>query len=199
MRRGRHAAPRLPLLVLAVFVVLVFFTAAAKVSADHATELPPALIPEEFTPPAAEELSTQAPSAAATEYIPDEADVEMLARLIWGEARGVPSDMEKAAVAWCALNRVDAPEYPDTLAEVVTQPYQFNGYSPDYPATAALKALAADVLTRWEREKREGGDVGRVLPAEYFFFTGDGERNTFRTEWRGGEIWDWSLPNPYNS
>ena len=132
-------------------------------------------------------------------YVPDEEDVEMLARVLWGEARGVPSDMEKAAVVWCVLNRVDAARWPDTVAGVVTEPSQFAGYSPDYPATEELKAIAADVLTRWERERREGGDVGRVLPAEYFFFTGDGERNYFRTEFTGGTFWDWTLPNPYSS
>ena len=123
----------------------------------------------------------------------------MLARVIWGEARGIPSDMHKAAVVWCVLNRVDAEGWPDTVAEVVTQPHQFAGYSPDYPATEEFKAIAADVLIRWEREKREGGEVGRVLPAEYVFFTGDGEVNHFRTEYEGGMFWDWSLKNPYSS
>ena len=51
-------------------------------------------------------------------YIPDEAEVEMLARLIWGEARGVPSDMHKAAVVWCVLNRVDTESWPDTAAPI---------------------------------------------------------------------------------
>lgn len=104
-----------------------------------------------------------------------------------------------AAVVWCVLNRVDAEGWPDTVAEVVTQPHQFAGYSPDYPATEEFKAIAADVLIRWEREKREGGEVGRVLPAEYVFFTGDGEVNHFRTEYEGGMFWDWSLKNPYSS
>lgn len=104
-----------------------------------------------------------------------------------------------AAVVWCVLNRVDAEGWPDTVAEVVTQPHQFAGYSPDYPATEEFKAIAADVLIRWEREKREGGEVGRVLPAEYVFFTGDGEVNHFRTEYKGGMFWDWSLKNPYSS
>ena len=102
-------------------------------------------------------------------------------------------------VVWCVLNRVDAEGWPDTVAEVVTQPHQFAGYSPDYPATEEFKAIAADVLIRWEREKREGGEVGRVLPAEYVFFTGDGEVNHFRTEYEGGMFWDWSLKNPYSS
>ena len=44
-------------------------------------------------------------------FTPNEADVEMLAKTIWGEARGVESITEKAAVAWCILNRVDAKGY----------------------------------------------------------------------------------------
>ena len=39
--------------------------------------------------------------------------------------------------------------------------------------------------------------LGRVLPREYLFFTGDGKHNHFRTEWDGGQVWDWSLQSPY--
>lgn len=197
-RRRRRARPSLPLLVLSAAVVSLFFALAAIAGADNAAELPEATIA-----PYAERVTQNTPVAATPEatpapYIPNETEVEMLARLIWGEARGVASDMEKAAVVWCVLNRVDADGWPDTVAEVVTQPFQFVGYSPDYPATEELKEIAADVLTRWEREKQEGGDAGRVLPAEYVFFTGDGERNYFRTEYRGGVYWEWTLNNPYD-
>lgn len=195
MKRRRHRARlSIPVAVLSVLIVAVFF--AATMTGDQqgeksGTELPEVTVTQTIKP--------DKPSQEPVEYIPDEAEVEMLARTIWGEARGIPSDMEKAAVVWCILNRVDAEGWPDTVAEVVTQPNQFAGYSPDYPATEELKALAADVLTRWEREKLEGGDVGRVLPAEYTFFTGDGTHNHFRTEYRGGTLWDWSLKNPYTS
>lgn len=196
-RHARRKRFSLPLALLAAVVVLSFFGMAATSRRPQAAALP---LPE-FTISTDAALITSPPSAAETSaaYVPDEAEVEMLARVLWGEARGVPSDMEKAAVVWCVLNRVDAERWPDTVAGVVTEPSQFAGYSPDYPATEELKAIAADVLTRWERERREGGDVGRVLPAEYFFFTGDGERNYFRTEFTGGTFWDWTLPNPYSS
>jgi hypothetical protein len=196
-RRARRNRPSLPLALLAAAVVLSLFCIVAASRRPQAAAPP---LPE-FTVSTAAPLITPPPSAAETPaaYVPDEAEVEMLARVLWGEARGVPSDMEKAAVVWCVLNRVDAARWPDTVAGVVTEPSQFAGYSPDYPATEELKAIAADVLTRWERERREGGDVGRVLPAEYFFFTGDGERNYFRTEFTGGTVWDWTLRNPYNS
>lgn len=196
-RHARRKRFSLPLALLAAGVVLSFFGMAATSRRPEAAAPP---LPE-FTISTDAALITSPPSAAETPapYVPDEAEVEMLARVLWGEARGVPSDMEKAAVVWCVLNRVDAARWPDTVAGVVTEPSQFAGYSPDYPATEELKAIAADVLTRWERERREGGDVGRVLPAEYFFFTGDGERNYFRTEYTGGTFWDWTLPNPYSS
>lgn len=156
---------------------------------------------EAAAPTTADVEEPPAPQPAPEEYKPDETEVEMLARMLWGEARGIPSDMEKAACVWCVLNRVDDESgvWPDTIAGVLEQKNQFAGYSAGYPATDELKALAADVLTRWQREKVEGGDVGRVLPAEYTFFTGDGKNNNFRTEYRGGIIWNWSLPNPYDN
>ena len=168
-------------------------TVAPKSTAERGKHSDPPPVPEEVFCNEASDPEAEADRASR------EADVEMLARVIWGEARGVASDMEKAAVAWCVLNRVDAEEWPDTVAEVVTQRYQFVGYSPDYPAAEELKVIAADVLIRWEREKQEGGDVGRVLPAEYTFFSGDGRNNHFRNAYSGGDFWDWTLTNPYNS
>lgn len=69
-------------------------------------------------------------------------DVEMLAKLIWGEARGVRSKEQKAAVVWCVLNRVDSPLYPDSIEAVVTQKYQFSGYNESYPLTDEFMEIA---------------------------------------------------------
>ena len=135
-------------------------------------------------------------------WTPAPADVELLAKLIWGEARGA-STMEQAAVVWCVLNRVDSDEryFPDTIHEVVLQKNQFTGYKSSNPATAEFKALAEDVLHRWHDENDGIGpacSVGRVLPAEYVYFHSAGLGNTFRkTLERNGKYWDWSLENPY--
>ena len=56
-----------------------------------------------------------------------EHDVELLAKTLYGEARGIPSVDEKAAVIWCILNRVDDHRWPDSIEGVVTQPGQFAG------------------------------------------------------------------------
>lgn len=116
-RRPRRRSP-LPFLLLAVVVVGCAFAAAVA-----------AVVPMEAERDKLDAPAAATPTPTPAPYIPDEAEVEMLARLIWGEARGIPSDMHKAAVVWCVLNRVDAEGWPDTVAEVVTQPHQFAGLS----------------------------------------------------------------------
>lgn len=124
-------------------------------------------------------------------------EVIVLAKMLWGEARGVSSDAEKAACVWCALNRVDH-GYGD-ITTVVTTPKQFVGYNEENPVDDGLITLCIDVLTRWYAEREGQVEVGRVLPADYLWFSGDGERNHFRNAYRGGDRWDWSLPSPYES
>lgn len=130
-----------------------------------------------------------------------ESDINYLARTLWGEARGIESTMEKAAVCWCVLNRVDSDEWDfrnmNTIESVVTAPNQFMGYDKKNPLDDELVEIAKDVLTRWYMEKDGIENVGRVLPKEYTHFYGDGESNYFRTDWRGKEFWDWSLEDPY--
>lgn len=132
-------------------------------------------------------------------FTPDEEEVEMLAKTIWGEARGVKSTTEKAAVAWCILNRVDSEGYAcgGDIEHVLTFPGQFAGYNESNPVTDEFKKIAADVLTRWAAEKAGIEGAGRVLPKQYIYFTGDGKHNHFTDEWMGGSTWDWSLPSPY--
>ena len=140
-----------------------------------------------------------------------EADVEMLARLIYTEARGVKSKTEQAAVVWVVLNRLDNPNrLQKTIAEVVCAPYQFD-YCPWAPVLPEFEALAEDVLERWECEKSDEVDVGRatagspaspkgasrILPPEYQYFEGWGGRNWFSAKWKSGEFWGWGLASPY--
>ena len=135
---------------------------------------------------------------AKKEYELDQDEVNALARTVWGEARGVGSKAEQAAVIWCILNRVDA-RYADSIIGVITAPGQFAGYSIYYPVTDEFEELARDVLIRWYREKDGEIDVGRTLPQGYYYFNGSGGHNWFRQEFRSSTYWDWSLPNPYDS
>lgn len=129
----------------------------------------------------------------AAEYV---AKVDALARLVYGEARGC--DIEgQAAVVWLVLNRVEDPRFPDTVLEVVTQAGQFAGYKESYPVLPELVEIAEDVLTRCDAERGGVEDVGRVLPRQYLYFSGDGARNYFTTTYAGGDVWDWSARSPY--
>ena len=126
-----------------------------------------------------------------------------LAKTVWGEARGC-STIEKAAVVWCVLNRVDSElaYMPDDIISVITQVdghgyFHFRGYNPDFPVTDEIYDIVVDVLARWELEKTGVENVGRVLPKEYLYFHGDGLNNHFRDEYTGGNRWDWSLKSPY--
>ena len=144
---------------------------------------------------------TQDPTKAL-EYGPSYTakDVEVLAKIVWAEARGL-SRMEQAAVIWCVLNRVDDTEndyWPNTIIGVATQPNQF-AYDRKNPVKEEFVELAIDVLERWDAEKHGCIMPGRVLPKEYtFFFSRDTDENLFRTTYECNEVfWDWSLPNPY--
>ena len=130
---------------------------------------------------------------ATQEPEPYTSDEILLAKLIWGEARGCTTT-EQAAVVWCVLNRVDGDGHPDTIEEVVLQEDQFVGYREDNPVEDEFLELARDVLTRWQTEEQ----VGRVLPKEYLYFTGDGKHNHFKKTWSAtAPTWDWSLESPY--
>ncbi len=142
-------------------------------------------------------IAVQQPVAAESVKLYTEADVDMLARLIYTEARGVKSKTEQAAVVWCVLNRLDNPERLEgSIAEVVCAPYQFD-YRPWAPVLPEFKALAEDVLERWQAEKSGAENVGRVLPGEYQYFEGRGGRNWFSVEWKSAEYWGWKLASPY--
>lgn len=142
-----------------------------------------------------EPVEHQAPPPSRLSFMYTAEDVELIGRTIWGEAGGIESTAERAAVAWCILNRADL--WHQSIEEVVTAPAQFQGYRPEGDCPQEHLDLAAEVLARWEAEHQGADDVGRVLPREYLFFIGDGRHNHFTTEWQGTDTWGWTLPDPY--
>ena len=95
------------------------------------------------------------------------------------------------------LNRVD--DSGASISKVITAPNQF-AYSRNAPTKCSgedYTVLARDVLSRWSMEKDGLTDVGRVLPREYMWFYGNGGHNWFRDSVRGGQLWDWSMGDPY--
>lgn len=173
------------IILLAIFLVVVLLIKYPDVSSE------PEVV-QEVT------LSTMSQEEIEEiEFVVDQTEIEMLARLVWGEARGCTTT-EQAAVMWCVLNRVDSedPLFPDTIQEVITQKNQFHGYNINNPIWPELEDLARDVLMRWLTNEE-----GRVLPPEYCWFSGDGSHNYFRDAYglKKANIWDWSLESPYEN
>lgn len=144
-----------------------------------------------------EEQKTEEKTETALPYT--DREVELIAKTIYGEALVTNSDMEMAAVAWCILNRVDTPGFPNTIEGVVTARRQFHGYSESHPVTEHIEWLVRDVLDRWYAEKAGVTDSGRVLPKDCVYFEGNGHHNWFTNEWLSDDFYDWSLPNPYKN
>lgn len=86
------------------------------------------------------------------QYKIDSKQLECLALNIYFESRG-ESELAQRAVAWVTLNRVDHPDYPKTICEVVWDDSQFswthdgNSDVPkDYDAWQRSKYIAGKVI-----------------------------------------------------
>lgn len=164
------------------------------------TEVPTEVITDDPT----EESTTDL--VEVTEVLPTEEptmdpqieyDAIILAKLLAREAdlEVVKSTTERACVIWTVLNRVD--KYGTSVEIEVTKPHQF-AWNPETPVRDEHFILACDVLMRWYYEKETGIPNGRVLPADYLFFYGDGWHNHFFQVWGQKDVtWDYSLPSPY--
>lgn len=132
----------------------------------------------------------------------DKEIIDMLAKTVWGEARGC-GDTQKAAVVWCILNRVDSDRFPNDIKSVIeqTNPNQFKGYNESYPVEEEIVNLVEDVLIRYGHEKNGDfvGSSGRVLPKEYLFFRAKDGVNVYRTGNSTTDYWAWAWGTPYNS
>lgn len=136
-------------------------------------------------------------------YSDDIETATVLAKVMWGEARGIWSQTEQACVAWCIINRYDSGKFQDSIIGCATARAQFNysssfGTVDDYGRD--LVELARDILGRYEEELLGAEDVGRVLPKEYMWFGGNGTSNWFRNASSYPYMyWYYTLESPYSS
>lgn len=143
--------------------------------------------------------STPEPIPTPIEYEKCYTEEELIqvAKFLYQEARGIQSDTRVACVAWIVCNRVDG-GYGNTISEIWGYPQIW--YDEDWPVTDRMYDIAKDVLDRWSEERATGYCDGRVLPSDYFWYTGDGVENYFRNVYKDKDnVWDYSLPSPYNS
>lgn len=182
-----------------VAVVLLLILAALVGNRALAVNEPPELIIPQAPPHAASGLliapvapetyrdglntpkSQQDVLNTAMQAIPDEL-VAKAALLAWGEYSG--SDYaQRTAPMWCACNRADA--WGLTLEEVMHSA-AFHGLLTEREVPEEWYDLARETLARWELEHMGYIDVGRTLPSEYLYFSGNGVVNVYRTEYIGG-------------
>ena len=118
--------------------------------------------------------------------------------MLTGEAGGVKSTTEQSGCLWIAINRTISSEFPNDIEAVIEQSGQFDGYRPGGRYTEECYELAVDVLERWYREANGEIQVGRTLPVDYLYFTGDGVHNYFRKT-QGGKayIFGTEYASPY--
>lgn len=97
-------------------------------------------------------MKTAVAAPASTQGISRTGDEYLLARAVHGEARGEPY-VGKVAVAAVILNRVRAPQFPNTIAGVIYQPLAFTAVADGQinltPDKDSLKA-ARDALNGWD-------------------------------------------------
>jgi len=120
----------------------------------------------------AEAMPTPTPAPAARATHAPTADAELLAGIIWQEARG-ESDRGQQAVGEVVMNRVRSPRFPDTIAAVYAQRGQFSGYGKVRKPTDKERRNARAVL--------EGKTD--VLPDDVVYFSRDPQP--------GKAVWGW--------
>jgi len=117
----------------------------------------------------AEAMPTPTPAPTVRVTPAPSSDMELLAGIIWQEARG-ESDRGQQAVGEVVMNRVRSPRFPDSIAAVYAQRGQFSGYG---------KALRPT-----DRERRNARLVleGRtdILPGDVIYFS---------TTAQNGRVW----------
>ena len=91
-------------------------------------------------------------SSISTDKVSGDNMVELLARLINGEARGEPY-IGQVAVGAVIMNRVKDPSFPNTIAGVIYQPWAFTAVNDGQinlePDQTAYQA-ADDALNGWD-------------------------------------------------
>lgn len=194
----RKVKPRDVVLGIVAVVLLLILAALVTNRAFAVNEPPELIIPQApahaasglLIAPVPPETSADTPNTypsqedvlnTAMEAIPDELVAEA-ALLAWGEYSG--SDYaQRTAPIWCACNRADAWGLP--LDEVMHSD-AFHGLLTEREVPEEWYGLARETLACWELEKMGYIDVGRTLPSEYLYFGGNGEYNTYRTQYTGG-------------
>ena len=143
---------------------------------------------QESALPEVEDLQeTDMPTLGSSEPRYTEDELKMLAKTVWGEARGCTPD-EWRLVIWTVFQRVDSESSDfrsqNSIEAVLTYPLAFTGYRVSNPVDPDILALVTEEAHAWQSglEPPMLEPYATMLP--YLFFDGDGSHNWYRSEWR---------------
>ena len=97
-------------------------------------------------------VSSSSSSSGNTTSSYSEADIQLLTRLIYGEARG-ESYVGQVAVGAVVLNRVKSASFPNTISGVIYQKYAFTAVSDgqiNLSPNATARKAAIDAMNGWD-------------------------------------------------
>lgn len=142
-------------------------------------------MPPTYEPPILSAENSECETTETTETPLTSSEVTMLAKTVWGAARGCTPE-EQRLVVWTVLQRVDAggvfAQY-DTIEAAITAPGQFAGYNENHPVDPDIYDLCLEVLSDWQSGAEPPTHEIYAPTAPYYFFDGDGRHNWFREEW----------------
>jgi hypothetical protein len=122
--------------------------------------------------------ATREPIAAEPAPLPyTDAEIDMLARTVWAEARGCAPE-EQALVVWTVLQRVDADAFPDTIEDVILQKNQFL-HDEGFPLRDDIRALCLSEAGKWAAGESAPTHPIYAPTHPYYYFGGDGKHNYF--------------------
>jgi DNA segregation ATPase FtsK/SpoIIIE-like protein len=125
------------------------------------------------------DIELEAAKAAGAPVDPYQAQLDaeamQLARVLYGVRQNSTDDLR--TLCWCVFNRVDSPDYADTLAEVIEQPKQWMRYSPDNPVLDDLFQIARAELEAWHNGPT------RPCGTDYVFMTWSPTEIVLRNTW----------------
>jgi hypothetical protein len=113
-------------------------------------------------------------------YIPSNEEIEMLAKTVWGEARGC-SDEEQRLVIWTIFQRLDSEIWiGDTIEAIITRQGQFTGYRSYHPIDENILKICEEELQKWiDGEEAPTHEIyAPQLP--YYKFSGSSGHNWFK-------------------
>lgn len=95
-------------------------------------------------------ISSSSSSSSSSSY--SDADLQLLARLIYGEARG-ESYVGQVAVGAVVMNRIKSSSFPNTMSGVIYQSYAFTAVDDgqiNLTPNATAKKAAQDAMNGWD-------------------------------------------------